>query len=96
MTKTQAEKLEEIFNKKLNEFDRAQKWIDYLAGLDGVEQIRKFSNYENEVGYLLEHINASLPFDKFVIRIDSFPTHPKEFVIIDKEVALKILAIGLP
>jgi len=94
LTKTTTEKLQDLFEKKNRQFDKAQKFRDYLADLDGVEQIRKFSHFNDELGYLIEHINSNLPFDKFIIRIDC--NDRKEFVIIDKEVALKILALGLP
>ena len=90
LTRTSTEKLRDIFEKKNQQFAKAQKWIDYIDNLDGVEYIRQFSNYDDEIGYLLEHINSNLPFDKFVFRTG----RGNGFFIVEKELALKILTLG--
>jgi hypothetical protein len=97
LTKSVQEKLEELFLKKCllltegSNKNKWQKWVDYLDGLEGVQYIRKFSNLAEPFEYLIEEINQNLPFDKFIICENVWKGN---FIIVEKEVAEKILALG--
>jgi len=96
MTKTEGEKLFDIFSRKFLEHCRPDfinlgEWSDYLDSVEGVEQIRKFSEYYSDlVEHLLESIN-SRPGERFVIRD---PCNREGFILIEKELAQKILVLG--
>lgn len=93
MTKTEAEKLYEVFRKKfflrLN-YPDSEEWVEYLDAMEGVTHIRKFSDYSDPVEHLLEAINES-PGERFVIRD---PMVRDYFILIEKELAQKILVLG--
>jgi hypothetical protein len=99
MTATESEKLHEIFSKKFLRFEGMDghfpvviEWEDYISGLGGMEYVRKISNLATTTDYLLEVINRG-DFNKYVIRC---PAHRDNFIILTKEAAEKVLAIGLP
>lgn len=69
-----------------------QKWSDYLNNLDGIRYIEKFSNIANQTDYLIEEINNNLPFNKILLK-DLF--YHDNFILIDVEVAEKILVLGM-
>lgn len=88
MTATESEKLQKIFSRKYPSIP----WEDYISGLEGMEYVRKISNLATTTDYLLEVINRG-DFNKYVIRC---PAHRDNFIILTKEAAEKVLAIGLP
>jgi hypothetical protein len=100
MTKTEGEKLFHIFSKRflqkhtvsgLRKMDE-DGWNDYLDSIEGVQHIRKFSEYYSDpVEHLLEFINLN-PGEKFVIRD---PCNRDFFILIEKELAQKILVLGV-
>lgn len=109
VSETVTEKLQGIFTQKYLSItderflDRAaanyQKWSDYLNNLDGIRYIEKFSNIANQTDYLIEEINNNLPFNKIILK-DLFyhaNIHAKRdnFILIDVEVAEKILVLGM-
>jgi hypothetical protein len=90
LSKTSQSHLEELFYKKRESFKKQQDWYDYLTRLESVEHIKKFSNYASPTDYLIETINSSLPFDKFIIRVEGHD----QFIIIEKDFAEKVLVLG--
>lgn len=95
LTKTNAEKIAEIFDKKRASFNYERRnaqqfWYSYLDSLEGVEHIRKFSDYASPLDYLLEAINSNLPFNKFIIKVEGHD----QFLLIDKDFAEKVLVLG--
>lgn len=91
LTRTEGDKLREIFAKKFLGFKRKDEWVDYLADLDGVEYIYKFSEiYSDPLDHLFEFINER-PGERFVIRDVRDRNY---FILIEKELAQKILVLG--
>ena len=93
MTKTEGEKLFHIFSKRfvLRYATDQDGWNDYLDSIEGVQHIRKFSEYYSDpVDHLLEFINLQ-PGERFVIRD---PCNRDCFILIEKELAQKILVLG--
>lgn len=96
MTKTEGEKLFHIFSKKfLLKYTSSgcaiDDWNDYIDSIEGVDHIRKFSEYYSDpVEHLLESINIR-PGENFVIRD---PCNRDCFILIEKELAQKILVLG--
>jgi hypothetical protein len=93
MTKTEGEKLFHIFSKRfvLRYATDQDGWNDYLDSMRDVQHIRKFSEYYSDpVDHLLEFINLK-PGKNFVIRD---PGNRYSFILIEKELAQKILVLG--
>lgn len=102
MVKSEADKVFAAFARKLNKVlpdsgpwrscsTREQDWIDCLAGIEGVEHIRKFSTVSSTVDHLIEAINER-PCDRFVIR-DPMDVH-NNFILVEKDLVQKILVLG--
>lgn len=96
MTKTETEKLFDAFSRKYlkmislgGKIDETD-WIDYLDDMEGLEHVRKFGDYMDPLDYLLESINLRLG-ERFVLRD---PCERNWFIIIEKELARKILVLG--
>lgn len=103
LTKTTTEKLQEIFFKKCGFIATAggragvQFWIDYLNKLEGVEYIYQFSNFADATDYLFESINENSS-RRIVIKdkgVREYYKNRDAFILIEPEVAMKILALGM-
>lgn len=104
LTKTTTEKLQGIFLKKCSSFYDSHKrrgvgwqaWSDYLNTLEGVEYIYPFSNFANSIDYLFESINESTK-RRMIIRDTGsaeFFSNKDNFILLEPELAMKILALG--
>lgn len=95
VSETVTEKLQGIFTQKCLNIDpnlKQQKWSDYLNNLDGIRYIEKFSNIANQTEYLIEEINNNLPFNKIILKD---LVYHGNFILIDVELAEKILVLGM-
>lgn len=98
-TKSDTEKVYDAFLRRyrkfwdtgsgMSEHDIVDMWDDWVESLP-VEHIKKFSNIANPVDYLLERVNQP-GFNSVVIRD---PGDNKNFLIMDREFADKVLVLG--
>jgi hypothetical protein len=74
----------------MREHDIVELWEEWIREAEGLEHVKKFSNFAEPVDYLLERINEP-GFDRVVIRD---PGHRGDFIILNRDFADKVLVLG--
>lgn len=92
MCHTDSEKLHRRFLEKRMSLRGHWEFEEYIVTLDGLEYVKKRSRLGDELDYLLEVINRG-DFNRYVVRC---PSHERNFIILTKDAAERVLAIGLP